>query len=83
MADKIYILGCNQTGPKFYFTDLELARKVLGAKANKVKYSLGVNCFKYTFDEISWVSGWEEVHVSWSIREAPITSSLKEIEGIL
>jgi len=83
MSDKIYVLGSNQTGAKFYFINLEIAQAALAHKANKVKHAPGVECFKQGLHEISWVFGWEEAHVSFSIKEFPITTSVKEIEGLL
>ena len=79
----IYILGCNVTGPKFFFLSIVTARKVLAYKANKIKYAPGVDCFREDLDSISWLFGWEEARVSWSIRAVPISTSLKDVEGLI
>lgn len=80
---KIYILGNNQTGASFYFTDQELARTALKAKAQKCRYVCGVDCFTETLDSFSYIFGWEEVLVRWQIKEAPIVKDVAQILGAL
>lgn len=80
---KIYILGNNQTGASWYFTDVELARKALAAKAKKCRYAPGVGCFKEEPDGFAYVFGWEEVLVWWRIKEVAIVQDVAEILGVL
>jgi len=80
---KIYILGSNQSGATYYFTDLDLARKVIAAKAKKVQHNFGVECFKQDLDSFSFLLGWEEVLVKWWIKEAPVVTDLAQISGAL
>ena len=72
---QVFVIVCNQTpwlsSAKFYDTK-ELARTRLKEMANERRYRLGVDCFKEEEDKFSFILGWEESQVSFSIVEIPV-----------
>lgn len=72
---QVYVIVSNQTpwlsSAKFFDTK-ELARQRLKEMANERRYRLGVDCFKEEEDKFSFILGWEEVQVSFSIIEIPV-----------
>lgn len=71
----IFAIVCSATpnlyGTKF-FTTKSGARTELKNLANERKHKLGVHCFEQTDDQFSFLLGWEEHKVIFSIVELPL-----------
>jgi len=54
------------------FSSLENAQKVLSELAEERKHKLGVSCFKTELNKFSFLLGWEEHKITYSIVELSI-----------
>ena len=71
----IFAIVCSATptfhNTKFYSTK-ELAQKQLKKLADERRYKLGIHCFEETEDKFTYLLGWEERRVSYSILEIEV-----------
>lgn len=72
----IFAVSCNQTGQRLasntFFLSREGAREHLKSLAKGRQYNMGVHCWQQDDDSFSFLLGWEEVSVKFSIIELPI-----------